>query len=81
MLDKSAGALGKMLPVFTVFAGGPLGTGQQWCSWVHRDDLVSLFVEAITNQHYKGEYNATAPEPGVLLLPTCAILGARRCQR
>ena len=36
VLDRTAGALGKMLPVFSVFAGGPLGTGQQWFSWVHR---------------------------------------------
>ncbi|CAI5501284.1 unnamed protein product [Closterium sp. Naga37s-1] len=33
VLDKGGGALGKMLPIFQLFAGGPLGTGQQWASW------------------------------------------------
>lgn len=36
VLAKEGGAVGKMLPVFNLFAGGPLGTGQQWCSWIHR---------------------------------------------
>ena len=36
VLAKEGGALGKMLPVFNIFAGGPLGTGRQWCSWIHR---------------------------------------------
>lgn len=36
MLAREGGALGKMLPIFQVFAGGPLGTGKQWFSWIHR---------------------------------------------
>ena len=36
VLAKEGGALAKMLPIFNIFAGGPLGNGQQWCSWVHR---------------------------------------------
>jgi hypothetical protein len=42
---QEGGALAKMLPVFSIFAGGPLGSGQQWFSWVHRDDLVELILE------------------------------------
>lgn len=38
VLAKEGGALAKMLPIFNIFAGGPLGNGQQWCSWVHRFD-------------------------------------------
>ena len=38
----NGGALAKMLPPFKLFAGGPLGTGKQWFSWIHREDLVSL---------------------------------------
>lgn len=38
VLAKEGGAIGKMLPVFSLFAGGPLGSGEQWCSWIHRSD-------------------------------------------
>ncbi len=37
---QEGGALSRMIPVFQIFAGGPLGSGRQWCSWIHRDDLV-----------------------------------------
>ena len=36
MLAKEGGAMAKMTPVFQIFAGGPLGSGQQWMSWIHR---------------------------------------------
>lgn len=36
VLAKEGGAMAKMLPIFNIFAGGPLGNGQQWCSWIHR---------------------------------------------
>ncbi len=38
VLDRGGGALAKMAPVFQMFAGGPLGDGRQWFSWIHRDD-------------------------------------------
>lgn len=40
-----------------------LGTGKQIVSWIHIDDLVSLYIEAIENEKYKGVYNAVAPNP------------------
>ncbi|QLE57488.1 TIGR01777 family oxidoreductase [Nostoc sp. TCL26-01] len=57
------GALGKMITPFKLFAGGPIGSGRQWFSWIHIDDLVNLIVQALTQPQLEGVYNATAPNP------------------
>ncbi|XP_074338283.1 epimerase family protein SDR39U1 homolog, chloroplastic-like [Apium graveolens] len=44
-----------MIPIFMVFAGGPLGSRKQWFSWIHVDDLVSLIYEALVNPNYRGQ--------------------------
>jgi uncharacterized protein len=59
----TGGALGKMLTPFKMFAGGPIGTGKQWFSWIHREDVVSLIIRALTRPEMSGVYNATAPNP------------------
>jgi uncharacterized protein (TIGR01777 family) len=59
----NGGAIAKMLPPFKLFAGGPLGSGQQWFSWIHREDLVSLIAQALTQPQLEGTFNATAPNP------------------
>lgn len=74
VLGKDGGALAKMIPLFKVFAGGPLGSGKQWFSWIHLDDLVSLIYEALRNPSYKGVINGTAPNP-VRLEELCDHLG------
>ena len=63
VLGENGGALGKMLAPFSAFVGGPIGSGKQWFSWVHRDDVVKLIIQAITNPQMQGVYNATAPNP------------------
>ncbi len=68
------GALAKMIGPFQMFAGGPIGTGRQWFSWIHRDDLVNLIVEAVTNDQMSGVYNATSPNP-VKMKQFCQTLG------
>lgn len=57
------GAIARMLTPFKLFAGGPIGTGKQWFSWIHREDLVSLILKALTDPSMEGTFNATAPNP------------------
>jgi uncharacterized protein len=68
------GALGKMLPPFRMFAGGPIGTGKQWFSWIHIDDLVNLIIAGLTDSQMQGTYNATAPNP-VRMNEVCDAVG------
>ncbi|KAL3515094.1 hypothetical protein ACH5RR_021996 [Cinchona calisaya] len=75
VLGKDGGALAKMIPLFMMFAGGPLGSGKQWFSWIHVDDLVNLIYEALSNPSYKGIINGTAPNP-VKLGELCEQLGS-----
>ncbi|MFS8120276.1 MAG: TIGR01777 family oxidoreductase [Microcoleus sp.] len=69
------GALAKMLPPFKLFAGGPIGTGKQWFSWIHRDDVVNLILYTLQNPPIEGVLNATAPNP-VRMNELCETLGA-----
>jgi uncharacterized protein (TIGR01777 family) len=75
VLARDGGALSKMIPVFQIFAGGPLGSGRQWCSWIHRDDVVGMILSAMTDSKWTGIYNATAPNP-VRMGELCSELGA-----
>ncbi|MCC3423565.1 MAG: TIGR01777 family oxidoreductase [Microcoleus sp. PH2017_01_SCD_O_A] len=68
------GALAKMLPPFKLFAGGPIGTGKQWFSWIHREDVVDLILYSLQNSQVQGVLNATAPNP-VRMNELCQTLG------
>jgi len=59
----NGGALAKLLTPFRFGAGGRLGSGRQWMSWIHIDDAVRLIQFAIENTALKGSINATAPHP------------------
>lgn len=74
VLARDGGALAKLLPSFEIFAGGPLGSGRQWLSWIHRDDLVALMAEALVNDAYRGTYNGVAPRP-VTMAQLCSAVG------
>jgi len=63
VVGRDGGFLGKMLPPFKLGLGGRFGSGQQWMSWVHRDDLVRMMVWLLEHQECSGIYNATAPYP------------------
>jgi uncharacterized protein (TIGR01777 family) len=63
VLDKAGGALAKLLTPFKLGAGAPVGSGKQWMSWIHHEDLGSLFLLSLDNPRASGPLNATAPNP------------------
>ena len=63
VLGKGGGALKPMVRAFRFGAGGPIGSGQQWMSWVDRDDVIRAIEWAIDNPAVRGTYNITSPEP------------------
>lgn len=63
VLAREGGALSRLTPIFEAGLGGPIGSGRQWMSWIHIEDLVSLIVECLTNEKLKGPVNAVAPGP------------------
>lgn len=63
VLGKHGGALSKMLPAFKLGLGGPMGSGRQWMSWIHIDDLIGIILHIINNKDIKGAVNGTAPNP------------------
>ncbi len=63
VLGLSGGALPKMLPAFKLGLGGPIASGEQGMSWIHQQDLISLFVYLLEHGECNGVYNATSPNP------------------
>ncbi|HJN36927.1 MAG: TIGR01777 family oxidoreductase [Prochlorococcus sp.] len=63
VLGSDGGALGKMLPIFRAGFGGPVGTGRQWMSWIHRTDLCRLIEQALIDQSWSGVVNGVGPQP------------------
>jgi uncharacterized protein len=74
VLERDGGALAKMLPPFKLFAGGPVGSGDQYWSWIHRDDWIAMVRWALETQPVTGPINATAPQP-VTNREFCKALG------
>jgi uncharacterized protein len=63
VLGPGGGALKPMLPLFRAGLGGRLGSGLQWMSWIHLQDVVNLLLFAAGNEHITGVLNACSPEP------------------
>jgi len=63
VLGKTGGALGQMIPAFKKFVGGPLGSGNQWFSWIHMEDLLNAFMFVFENQDISGPVNFCSPNP------------------
>jgi uncharacterized protein len=63
VLGEDGGALGQMIPMFKKYVGGPLGSGKQWFSWIHLEDLVQAFLFLVDHPEISGPVNFTAPNP------------------
>ena len=62
VLGAGGGALAKMLPAFQAGAGGRIGSGQQWMSWVSLEDVIGLIHFALFTPALSGPVNAVAPQ-------------------
>lgn len=63
VLSEKGGALKPMLLPIKYFVGSPLGSGKQYMSWIHIDDLCRLFIHLVENEHLAGVYNGVGPHP------------------
>jgi uncharacterized protein (TIGR01777 family) len=63
VLTKDGGALPKLAQTAKFFVAAPLGSGEQYVSWIHLEDLCRMYEFAITNQKLHGTFNAVAPRP------------------
>ena len=63
VLDKNDGALPKIIKPIKYYVGAALGSGKQWMSWIHIDDMVEIFFQSIINPSIKGIINGVAPNP------------------
>ena len=63
ILDKSGGALAKMLPPFRMGVGGKIGDGKQWMSWITLDDVIGALEFSLKNESLRGPVNFVAPNP------------------
>jgi uncharacterized protein (TIGR01777 family) len=63
VLGKKGGALNRMIPLFKAWLGSPLGSGMQWFSWIHEQDLVNIYLYLSKQRDLSGPINCTAPNP------------------
>ena len=63
VLSRNGGVLPRLIFPYRLLMGGTIGSGKQWVSWIHIDDVVSLILFAIDNKFINGPINGTAPEP------------------
>jgi len=62
VLSKTDGALRPMVLQFRLFAGGPIGSGRQWLSWIHLKDEAGAIRFLIENERASGPFNLVAPQ-------------------
>src|SRR5690606_4262095 len=78
VLGHGGVALGALLPLFRLGLGGRVGSGKQWMSWIHRDDLMRLFALALREPQLEGAINGVSPQPVTNRDFTAALAAAVR---
>lgn len=78
VLSAEGGVVKEILRPIKWYVGAPLGSGNQYISWIHLDDLCDIFVMAVENDHISGAYNGVAPHPVTNKHLTKAIANAVR---
>ncbi|TGD79025.1 TIGR01777 family oxidoreductase [Hymenobacter wooponensis] len=63
VLSPEGGALVPLARVVKMMAGAPLGSGRQYMSWIHLDDLCRLLIQSLEENTWAGTYNAVSPNP------------------
>ena len=63
VLGREGGALAKMVPAFRYFLGSALGSGRQWMSWIHQEDLFRIFSFLLDTSEISGPVNCVSPNP------------------
>ncbi|NDL65308.1 TIGR01777 family oxidoreductase [Acerihabitans arboris] len=63
VLAADGGMLGKLLPLFKLGLGGPVGNGRQFLSWIHIDDMVDALIFLLNTDGLRGPFNLVAPYP------------------
>ncbi len=63
LLSEQGGALKEIIQPIKWGVGSPLGSGEQFLSWIHIDDVCQIFIKAIEDEKMKGAYNAVGPKP------------------
>lgn len=76
VLSSKGGALAKMLPPFLIGAGGKLGSGKQYMSWISLDDLVAIIYHVLLHKELNGPVNAVTPNPVTNIQFTAALAQA-----
>ena len=63
VLGRGGGALSRMLPAFRYLLGSSIGSGRQWMSWIHQEDLFNIFSLLLNDRDISGPVNCVAPNP------------------
>jgi len=63
VLGRNGGVLGQLVPTFRRYLGSPLGSGTQWVSWIHEQDLANVFLFLLAKPDVEGPMNCATPHP------------------